>query len=179
MIRDGFVVESPVLGGPMRLCFLFFFLTPAMASSPVVHKAVLFSNLCATTDYGGKVAVPGPRGNWVTRPSDPYCALPDPDLLGKTVLIRSRKTGKIVAFPVWDKGPFSTKDRFVAEHRRPWAESGYSNKYDHVPKTHPCVDLTPAAWEKLGESANSQYSSRVDLIVITDEVEPRVSYNFD
>lgn len=141
---------------------------------PHLLDATVWEDLTATTDRGGHVSTPGPRGNWRTTPNDAYVALPDYRYGGSTVFVRSRKTGRIVELPVYDTGPWSTCDGFIIERRRPWAESGHTNirKYrGMVPDRAPSVDLTPAAWRSLGEDpgsnayASANYAGRVDLIV--------------
>jgi hypothetical protein len=125
---------------------------------------------------GGLVSSPGPRGNYYTKPTDPYVALPHPSCLGKKFLVRSRKTGRIVELECIDVGPFSVKDAFLAEHRRPNAERGISDKYASVPRRGPGIDITPAAWRLLGEDPGSSpekqtnYTSSVDIILITKEI---------
>lgn len=143
-----------------------------------IKKAVVISNLYATTDLGGHVSAPGPRGNWHTKPTDAYIALPSFDLRNRKILVRSRKTGIITELPVWDTGPWSTNDDYVSELRRPRVEQGISNIYKRVPRTAPAADLSPAAWRQLqidpGGNGNraANYSNYIDIIVIVDEIPP-------
>lgn len=143
--------------------------------------AVRWEGLCATTDAlgrGGQVGHPGPRGNWRARSSDAYIALPDKALRGRTFWLQCmcQKHGlmsPMVPAPVHDIGPWSVGDPFVREHLRPWAESGKSDKYRHVPGRGPAVDLSPAMWAKLGHpEANGNYSGYVDLVALDELLVP-------
>lgn len=140
-------------------------------------RAIVFTNILSTTDHGGHVSHPGPRGNWYTKPTDPYIALPAYALRGRRVLVRSCETGLIVELPVWDTGPFSTEDNFIDEGRRPWAERGYTNLARYrgkVPHRAPAADITPAGWRLLGHDPGNtyrkqyNYASYVDIIRVID-----------
>lgn len=158
--------------------------TPAPIQVPPTkagRPAVRWRKLCATTDDlggGSTVGHPGPRGNWKARGSDPYIALPDRALRGRTFWLqclcpRHGAASPLVPAPVHDIGPWSVSDGFVRERRRPWAEQGRSDKYRHVPARAPAVDLSPAMWARLGHpGANGNFSGYVDLVELDEHVVP-------
>lgn len=156
------------------------------AVSQPMQKATVFENLCATTDLGGKVSSPGPRGNWRTNAHDAYVALPNFNLMEKIVYVRCRcprhiTSGVLVPFPVFDCGPWSTNDRFIEAKCRPMAESGRSNIYRHVPRRAPAIDITPEAWKALGHEIGygrqaGNHSGYVDLVIIDTVVQRKNTY---
>lgn len=141
---------------------------PRQEHIATVQSAAVWPSLHATTWRAGKRCAGGPFS-----PKRPGVALPSKALLGTTVLVRSCKTGKIVQAPVCDTGPWSTQDAFVQERRRPWSESGKSDRYPRA-RNKAGIDLTPGLVRALGHGDVNPdtYSCKVDLIVITDTVLP-------
>ena len=131
-----------------------------------IQEAVVFPDLHATTWRPNRRCAGGP-----TSPKALAVALPHFEYLGKMVLVRSRRTGKVVLVEVRDCGPWSRRDAFIPEGRRPWAESGRSDTYKRV-KSPAGIDISPALWIQLGHGKINPdtYSDSVDLIVPITEI---------
>ena len=79
-----------------------------------------------------------------------FVALPSRKALGLTVELFYK--GKTATAPVWDVGPWNTKDAYWLDGSRPQAESG-KDLFDR--KTNKAgIDLSDALFEKLGLKGN-------------------------